>query len=203
MAIKEIDTLQTAQITALQADVAELRLKLNLVVTDIQTISAKVNILIDDLNDLNDVVMAGYTTPSSPQAHGILEEMENYTDAMEAHAEIQSQKGGWTNIPPWTYTGGYIGDTFEHPHAVTTSTLVFGGSSSSRKNSNAITGSGGSSSTPGGTGQGGNVAHSADAADASVIHAYGAGDRILAIKDSSIIRAQKLARQTLNRLRNK
>ena len=53
MGTQSIDTFQSAQIAALETDVAELRTKLNLAVTDAIAISTKLNILIDDLNDMN------------------------------------------------------------------------------------------------------------------------------------------------------
>ena len=49
MGTKKIDVIQSANIAALEADVLELRTKINLVVTDLQAISAKLNILIGDL----------------------------------------------------------------------------------------------------------------------------------------------------------
>ena len=93
MATKKIDTLQSAQLAVLATDVAELRTKLNLAVTDAIAISAKLNILIDDLNDMNEVVMDGYTTPNSPESYGILEAMDVYKDKMVDHLEIFT--GDW------------------------------------------------------------------------------------------------------------
>ena len=80
MGTKKIDALQSAQIVALETDVAELRTKLNLLVTDVQSISVKLNILIGDLNDMNEVIMLGYTTPASPHSWGILESLDLYKD---------------------------------------------------------------------------------------------------------------------------
>ena len=90
MGTKRIDTLQTAQITALETDVGQLRTKLNLVVDDTLSISSKLNTLIGDLNDMNEVVMEGYTTPGSPESYGIQEAMDVYKDEWKDHIETHS-----------------------------------------------------------------------------------------------------------------
>ena len=190
MGTKKIDILQSAQIAALEADILELRTKINLVVTDLQAISAKLNILITDLNDINVVVMAGYTTPGSPQGHGILEEMKNYTDDMDDHANMELNTSG--------YGGPWLGHERTHFYKMNTTGAPFFGAPGPPGYS---PGAGGSSSTPGGTGQHGNTAHNPDAADASVNASYLNKERILSVEGSSAKRAKRLARQTLNRLR--
>ena len=74
MGVKKIDTIQSAQIATLEADIVELKNKLNLLVADIQNITSNANQVIADLNDINDVIMAGYTAPSSPSSDGILQQ---------------------------------------------------------------------------------------------------------------------------------
>ena len=190
MGTKKIDVIQSANITALEADVLELRTKINLVVTDLQAISAKLNILIGDLNNINAVVMAGYTTPGSPQGHGILEEMKDYTNDMDAHANIELNTSG--------YGGAYTGWEATHFYKVRTTPPAFHGAPGPPPYA---PGAGGDSSTPGGTGQGGNTSHDPDATDAREMQAYGNLARIMTVKASSARRAKKLARKTLNRLR--
>ena len=75
MGVKKIDTIQSAQIATLEADIVELKNKLNLLVADIQNITSYANQVIADLNDMNDVIMAGYTAPSSPSSDGILQKI--------------------------------------------------------------------------------------------------------------------------------
>ena len=194
MGTKKIDLIQSAQLAALEADILELRTKINLVVTDLQAISAKLNNLITDLNDINTVVMAGYTTPGSPQGHGVLQEMKNYTDDMDDHAQRTPQP-----------IGPYYGDVATHFYQVNT----WGGPRPSFApgfpgapgGPGYAPGAGGDSSTPGGTGQHGNTAHDPDAEDASVNASYLNKERILSVEGSSAKRAKRLARQALNRLR--
>ena len=108
MGTKKIDVIQSAQITSLEADVLELRTKLNLAVTDAIAISAKLNTLIDDLNDMNDVVMKGYTPPQNPTNNlGILQSMDVYKDAMTDH--LESFLGRW-GAENGTWSGGGTGD---------------------------------------------------------------------------------------------
>ena len=54
MATEKIDTLQTAQIKTLEANINELKDKLNLMVNDVLAITTKVNTVIGDMNDMND-----------------------------------------------------------------------------------------------------------------------------------------------------
>ena len=106
MGTKNIDTIQSDQIAALEADVLELRTKINLVVTDATGISAKLNTLIDDLNDMNDVVMAGYTTPGSPESYGILEGLDVFKDEFQDHY--------MRNLNWVSNSQNYITQTVEH-----------------------------------------------------------------------------------------
>lgn len=190
MGTKKIDLIQSAQLAALETDILELRTKINLVVTDLQAISAKLNILITDLNDINTVVMAGYTTPGSPQGHGILQEMKDYTSDMDTHANMELNISG--------YGGAYCGwkATHFYKQRVQPCQTFFGAPGPGYN-----PGAGGSQSTPGGTGQHGNTAHDPDAEDASVNASYLNKERILSVEGSSAKRAKRLARQTLNRLR--
>lgn len=115
MGTKKIDTLQTAQITALETDVGQLRTKLNLVVDDTLAISSKLNTLIGDLNDMNKVVMEGYTTPGSPESYGIQEAMDVYKDKWKDHVETHSADSranpslppSWDWWPPLSGSGSY------------------------------------------------------------------------------------------------
>jgi hypothetical protein len=90
MAVKKIDAMQTAQIIALQTDVGELRTKLNKAVTDALAISTILNILINDLNDMNDVVMKGYTSPASPESYGILEAIDIFQLGFDEHKGVRT-----------------------------------------------------------------------------------------------------------------
>jgi len=90
MAVKKIDAMQTSQIIALQTDVGELRTKLNKAVTDALAISTILNILITDLNDLNDVVMKGYTPPASPESYGILEAIDIFQLGFDEHKGVRT-----------------------------------------------------------------------------------------------------------------
>ena len=101
MGVKKLDSLQTAQIRALEADVADLRTKVNLLVSDITDVdgvngatrdglSKKLNTLIGDLNDFNNLIMEGYTAPASPESYGILEGLDVYKDVFKDHVETYS-----------------------------------------------------------------------------------------------------------------
>ena len=104
MGTKKVDILQSAQITALQTDVGELRTKLNLIVPDAVGISAKLNILINDLNDMNDVVMQGYTPPATTNSYGILKALDIYQNGFDEHKNLGSfiDVGHHSLIPPAT-----------------------------------------------------------------------------------------------------
>jgi len=104
MAVKKIDAMQTAQIIALQTDVGELRTKLNKAVTDALAISILLNILINDLNDMNDVVMKGYTSPATPYSHGILKALDIYQNGFDEHKNTGGyiEAGHHSLIPPAT-----------------------------------------------------------------------------------------------------
>jgi len=91
MSVSEIDILQTEQIEALQDDVKELRDKLNLIVTDIthatNGLTKKLNDAIEDADDLNTVINAGYSVGSgSGTANtGILKRLDELVNNFEKH----------------------------------------------------------------------------------------------------------------------
>ena len=198
MGVKKIDTIQSAQIATLEADIVELKNKLNLLVADIQNITSNANQIITDLNDLNGIIMDGYTAPSSPTSDGILERMDNYKDAFTDHI----------NYPWWVSGVIYMSVT-----TVTHDAKVVGGGGGGAFAPGAGGGAGGSSGgtsgsgwsygSPvlGGTGQGSNSSHTQGSSDASVDGNYKDKERMLGITTASAKRAKKLARQTLNRLR--
>ena len=198
MGTKKIDIVQSAQIAALEADILELRTKINLVVTALHAISAKLNILITDLNDINAVVMAGYTTPGSPQGHGILQEMKDYTNAMDDHANLPMNISGFGGPTSGLYATHFYKMNVVGPAPPSYSPPAPGVPGPPPPYQ---PGAGGDGSTPGGTGQHGNAAHDPDAEDASVNASYLNRERILSVKGASANRAKRLARQTLNRLR--
>ena len=92
MGISEIDVMQTEQIEDLQDDVQELRDKLNLLVTDIthatNGLTAKLNQAIEDADDLNNVLNAGYSTASGggSASHGILAMLDQLYEDLADHA---------------------------------------------------------------------------------------------------------------------
>ena len=196
MGTKKIDALQSSQITALETDVGELRTKLNLVVTDLQAISVKLNILIGDLDDMNEVIMLGYTTPGSPVSHGLLESLDLYKDRFQDHymrlwkGHSQTPAGSeMREHPPIEYTSGGGQQSPPGPGHPPPSNPPGGEWSPGDP-------------VVGGTGQGGNTAHDPDAVDAGSMHTYTPEvERILTIKGVTANRARRLARQTLNRLR--
>lgn len=91
MPVSEIDLLQTEQIEALQDDVKELRDKLNLIVVDIthatNGITKKLNDAIDDADDLNTVINAGYSVGSGGGTSntGILKRLDELVNNFEKH----------------------------------------------------------------------------------------------------------------------
>ena len=120
MGVKKVDSLQTAQILALEADVGDLRTKLNLLVGDIVDIdgvdgatrdglSKKLNTLIGDLNDFNNLIIEGYTTPGSPESYGILEALDVYKDAFKDHIETYSADTRPSGVgnPSWDWWNGW------------------------------------------------------------------------------------------------
>ena len=113
MSISEIDILQTEQIEDLQDDVQELRDKLNLIVTDIthatNGLTAKLNQAIEDADDLNEVLNAGYSVASgggSNTSIGILERLDELFEELEAHKYTRTGGTGGT---------GYSGYLNTHP----------------------------------------------------------------------------------------
>ena len=109
MGVKKVDALQTAQILALEADVGDLRTKLNLLVTDVLALSSKLNTLIGDLNDFNNLIIEGYTTPGSPESYGILEALDVYKDAFKDHIETYSADTRPSGVgnPSWDWWHGW------------------------------------------------------------------------------------------------
>ena len=118
MAISSIDLMQTEQIEKLQDDVKELRDKLNLLVSDIKDVNGvdgatrdgltvKINQAIEDADDLNTVINAGYTTGSgqgSASNTGILKRLDELFQALEDHR----------NLPTSASAPG--GSTYEETH---------------------------------------------------------------------------------------
>tara|TARA_Y100000593_G_scaffold25116_1_gene50019 strand:+ start:10040 stop:10948 length:909 start_codon:yes stop_codon:yes gene_type:complete len=135
MATEKIDTLQTAQIRTLEDNISELKNKLNLMVNDVLAITAKVNTVIGDMNNMNDVVMAGYTTPGSPESYGILESMDKYKDKLKDHEETDGSTWHWW--PAITSLGG--GNTGNYNTSDISGTLT-GASWSSGSNAVTFTG---------------------------------------------------------------
>ena len=91
MSVSEIDILQTEQIEALQDDVKELRDKLNLIVTDIthatNGLTKKLNDAIEDADDLNTIINAGYNVASNAGSSnvGILKRLDELFQDLEDH----------------------------------------------------------------------------------------------------------------------
>ena len=201
MAIEQIDTLQSAQIATLETHLNELKTKLNLMVADILAITAKLNIVIGDLNNMNDVIMEGYTAPGSPESYGILQAMDNFKNTFQRHEERKI--GGWEtvfgnhrpnlNINTFPFTGYYQG-VISHSDYVHSDPAASQGSPPLPPAYDAP--------VVDGTGQGTNSSHTAGAEDSIALGDY-QGDKkiILSLEQAQTKRAKKLARQTLNRLR--
>ena len=258
MAVKKIDALQTAQIVALQTDVGELRTKLNLLVGDIidvdgvdgatrDGVSKTLNRLIDDLNDMNDVVMKGYTSPASPESHGILEAIDIFQLAFDEHKNVSSyiyaghdsltagnsaplspyiQRDAEGNESAITPNLGYMTHTSDitmsanssRGHGMTAMGEVTAPAPAFRlappaggtpgitggNTGNNEAGTNATNLPPvlGGTDQGTNSDHSADAANANVTGQYDNRERLLE-SPIEINRARKLVRNVLNKLRSK
>ena len=117
MSVSEIDILQTEQIETLQDDVKELRDKLNLIVTDIthatNGITKKLNDAIEDADDLNTVINAGYSVGSgSGTANtGILKRLDELVNNFERHR--------YELIPGSSYQSG---TTYKEVHPPTSAT---------------------------------------------------------------------------------
>jgi len=221
MAVKKIDAMQTAQIIALQTDVGELRTKLNKAVTDALAISTILNILITDLNDLNDVVMKGYTPPASPESYGILEAIDIFQLGFDEHKGVQTYRNPYIHAL-WATHGdittpqangvGAMQVTSYIGHGLTglcfgyNTNISFSPPAGGINNAPGNTGNNapGSNLPPvlGGTDQGTNSSHSADAANAITKNEYDNRERLLEAP-KAINRARKLVRNTLNKLRSK
>jgi hypothetical protein len=108
MGTQRIDTIQAEQLVKLQSNMLELKTKLNLMVDDVLTITAKVNVVIGDMNDMNDVVMKGYTPPQNPANNrGMLQSMDIWKDDMTDHHEKFTGMWGFEN---GTWAGGGTGN---------------------------------------------------------------------------------------------
>jgi len=116
MAVKKIDAMQTSQIIALQTDVGELRTKLNKAVTDALAISTILNILITDLNDLNDVVMKGYTPPASPESYGILEAIDIFQLGFDEHKGVRTYIAAGNTTVLGTFNPAFINLVPQSPY---------------------------------------------------------------------------------------
>ena len=216
MGTKTIDIIQSNKIAALEADVLELRTALNLLVTDVLAISGKLNTLIGDQNNMNEVIMAGYTTPGSPESYGILEGIDVYKDDITEHksrniqlppyVQWDRQLVNGTYLYPWYPPSGlnsyyYYDQWTAHPEEWHDPEPPAGRVSGA----GFPVGNDWTAGDPvvGGTGQGGNTAASTDEVNAAVVGLYSitTGESLLSIKLSSANRARKLARKTLNRLR--
>ena len=227
MATEKIDTLQTAQIKTLEANINELKDKLNLMVNDVLAITTKVNTVIGDMNDMNDVIMAGYTTPGSPESHGILEGMDVHKDNLTEHAsrnvplppvapfndpshpQYWDREANMTNGEydfPWWFSNSYAIPKYYNQwieHWKMWRPEASGGSSfrSGNQGGDANSWTAGDPAL-GGTGQGGNSPHTAGAQNSTASGDYETPTkRMLTVKRSEALRAKKLTRQTLNRLR--
>ncbi|MBO54042.1 MAG: hypothetical protein CL886_00105 [Dehalococcoidia bacterium] len=191
MATEKVDTLQSAQIKAIEDNVNELKTKLNLMVNDVHAITAKVNTVIGDLNNMNDVIMEGYTTPSSPESYGILESLDRWKNKLADHEDYTY--GTW-HFALGSWRVNAYGD-WSHPyisHWPPSSGRTDGGYVPPSYDAPAL----------GGTDQGGNSPHSAGAQNSTAVGSFqGDKKRMLTVKRSEAKRAKKLARQTLNRLR--
>lgn len=191
MATEKIDTLQSAQIQAIEANITELKTKLNLMVNDVLAITTKVNTVIGDLNDMNNVIMEGYTSPGSPAAWGILESLDKYKDEFQDHEDLTF--GTWIMGPQWdpTWQINSYG-VFSHPYENNPDPMGRTDSDPPAYDAPIVDG----------TGQGGNTSHTAGAQDSTASGDYqGDKKRMLTVKRSEANRAKKLTRQTLNRLR--
>ena len=106
MAVTQVDVMQTEQIEALQADVVEVKDKLNLVVADITALVTKLNQAISDADDLNDVINAGYSVASGGGASntGILKRMDELYIAFEAHKHQPTSSTEPSPVGDWILT---------------------------------------------------------------------------------------------------
>ena len=192
MGTEKIDMMQSVQIQQLRDDIIELKTKLNTIVADVLAITTKANAVINDMNDMNDIVMAGYTIPASTKIYGILEHMDIYKDQFLDHE--MEPAGTWTSVfGVWQLNPtSPAGRWYSHPRAYLAGSFAGGASGGYSYNPPAV----------GGTGQGTNSPHTAAAQDANVKGEYTDGKKgMLTIKSSSLSRAKKLSRQTLNSLR--
>ena len=114
MSLSEIDVIQTAQIEDLQDDVKELRDKLNILVSDIidvdgvdgatrDGLTKKLNDAIDDADNLNTIINAGYSVGSGAGSStvGILKRLDELFQELEDHSYLptaESAPGGSTYL---------------------------------------------------------------------------------------------------------
>ena len=119
MGISQIDVMQTEQIEDLQDDVKELRDKLNLLVTDIthatNGLTKKLNDAIDDADDLNTIINAGYSVGSGGGSStvGILKRLDELFQDLEDHSWLPTAgstptAGSYVESHPPDHTGGSV-----------------------------------------------------------------------------------------------
>jgi activator of HSP90 ATPase len=189
MGISEIDLMQTEQIEDLENDVKELRDKINLIVSDITDVNGvagatrdgivkKLNDAIDDADDINTVLNAGYSvaTGGGESNTGILKRLDQLFDNLEKHR----------NTPVDASNSG--SDEEAHPYASgnapswTTATCNLSGTAQGSATRSAHT----------------TVSQSVSTASPS----YSAeSTAVMTLKNTGEIRARKLARVLLNKTR--
>ena len=183
MSLSEIDIMQTEQIEALQDDVKELRDKLNLLVTDIthatNGLTKKLNDAIDDADDLNDIINAGYSVASNGGAAntGILKRMDELFQELQVHR--------------YTYTSFSQTGSLEETHPPASGTAPSGFSTVTCNLSGTAQGS---STRPQHT----SVAQSVTATTPSYTTD---SESVVTLKNTSEIRARKISRTLLGKVR--
>ena len=189
MGVSEIDILQTEQIEDLQDDVQELRDKLNLLVTDITHVTngltAKLNQAIEDADDLNEVLNAGYSVASgggSNTSIGILERLDELFEDLDDHRYTYTNQTVPGSGGPWQET---------HPPVNTSSSIA--------------THTAGTSGLSG-TAQGNSNPRSAHTSVAQLVTAgapvyVSEQQSMVTLKNKGEIRARQMARNLLKKVR--
>jgi len=110
MGVEAIDLLQTEQIEDLQDDVVELENKVNLAVTDVNQLTAKLNSVISDLVNLDAVLMGSdandqYSPSGTTSTDGILKRTDELYAAFWDHIHMppfsQPNQGFNSSHPPF------------------------------------------------------------------------------------------------------